>query len=808
MTVPSVLKRTADALTVGTRPADRWAFALAVLIALSYAGFFSAMAVLRYLSHHADAFDLGIEDQAMWTTLHGQLFGITLERRLTTSYLGYHVEPISLIGPLLYLLYPSPVSLVVFKNVLIGLGAIPAYWLARRHLNSRAAGLACAVVYALFPGLEAASLYDFHAYALTAPFLLACFCFLEVRRYGWFLAFLALSAATKENSSLDAVPLGLYLIAVHRQVRLGAVTALAGLAWFGIASYLIVPQFNSEGQAWLWTRYAGMGGSPLGALGYLLSHPDQLLAPVPSDPNWQYLARLLAPVAWLTLLSPTALFFMGPALAVNLLTAYGPMHLIETYHYSAHLVPFVILGAIYAMGTLRGLGKRLRLAPRLTTSALAALMLTTTLVYQHFRGYTPLSGEFVGYTVTTHDRLGNQLAQQVSRELPASAAISAQANQYPHLSHRANIWMFPEVDTASAIVLDLSTLPNTTGIDEGIHDQVKQVLASGAFGWETAVDGYLVLRRGLPMRPLPDEFFSFARSPSPSISHPLDVLFGGDLELLGFDLISGRDGTVNLRAYWRARQPISDDLFLPFYITDGQGHEVGATLHREPANIWYPTNRWQPGETVQITSYNLPIGRHGLDFGVALGAQTNQDPFDTATRRHPVVLAAPAPLRTPGQGSLLEVVTFHNNHDLLTERVASSQPATAPATPVNVAFDQGIVLAGYDVTQAVGALQVTLAWRSGGATAIPYTVFVHLVDRDGKLVSQHDGQPAGGDKATPAWIRGEVVVDDHEIPLPGGAIPAGAHLEVGLYDPVSGARLIAHSATGEVDHLEVALPFR
>ncbi len=794
-----------DGFAGGRARTDRLAAGLVVVAMIVFGAFFCDLAVLRYLSHHAEAFDMGLEDQTMWSTLHGRLFGVTLERRLTTSYLGYHVEPISVVGPLLYLFFPSPISLIILKNVVITLGAVPAYWLARKHLGSAYAGLVFALVYLLFPGLESAQLYDWHAYTLTAPFLLAAFCFLEAKRYGWLVVFVALAAATKENSPLDAVPLGAYLFLLRRQYRLGTGLALAGLAWFGIATYLIVPRFNTEGQAWLWTRYGGMGGSPIGALRYFVSNPGALVAPVPDDPNWHYLALLLAPVAWLTLLSPTALFLMIPALAVNILTAYEPMHLIETYHYSAHLVPFVLLGAIYAMGTIAHLVRRAGVRPGLTVGVLSTLVLATTLVYHHYRGYTPLSGEFVGYTVTAHDRLGDQLARRVYAMAPLDVPVSAQSNLYPHVSHRPSIWMFPEVSTAQIIFLDVSTLPNTTGINEGIHDRVKQVLDSGDFGPVAAIDGYLILQRGAPPRPLPDAFFSFARATAPRISHPLDVLFGSSLELLGFDVIPDRDGKVNLRVYWRARQPIAQDLFLTFFITDGQGHEKGAALHREPANVWYPTNRWKPGEIVQVTTYNLPIGRRGKDFGIALGAQTGADPFDTAGRLRPVVLSAPAPMRTPGQGALLEVITFHDDHDLLTPVVEPLRPAARPDHPLAIAFDQGIALEGYSLrSDQDRALSLTLFWKASGSTSIPYTVFAHLLDRNGKIVAQHDSPPDQGLKSTTAWINGEVIADRLDIPLPPGLSLAGTRLEVGLYDPVSGKRLNARVGGQTVDHVDLA----
>src|SRR5207302_7501520 len=124
--------------------------------------------------------------------------------------------------------------------------------------------------------------------------------------------------------------------------------------------------------------------------------------------------------------------------------------------------------------------------------------------------------------------------------------------------------------------------------------------------------------------------------------------------------------------------------------TDGQGHEVGAAIHREPANFWYTTNQWQPGEIVQIQTFDLPIGRQGQDFGVALGAQLNPDPWNTLTRVRPIVRAAPAPLRTPGQGALAEVATFHNDPNLLTRVAALPVPAPSPRHPPAAQSDEGI----------------------------------------------------------------------------------------------------------------------
>lgn len=88
-----------------------------------------------------------------------------------------------------------------------------------------------------------------------------------------------------------------------------------------------------------------------------------------------------------------------------------------------------------------------------------------------------------------------------------------------------------------------------------------------------------------------------------------------------------------------------------------------------------------------------------------------------------------------------------------------------------------------------GILGVTLYWRPQAALDADYTVFVHVVDAQGRLVAQRDTPPQGGRHPTSAWRPGEIVVDPANVPLP-AALPPGAYqVVVGLYRPDDGRRL-------------------
>jgi hypothetical protein len=136
----------------------------------------------------------------------------------------------------------------------------------------------------------------------------------------------------------------------------------------------------------------------------------------------------------------------------------------------------------------------------------------------------------------------------------------------------------------------------------------------------------------------------------------------------------------------------------------------------------------------------------------------------------------------------------------------------SPQHPVSAEFGDQMRLLGYDLEleenqeisdqeisdqgpdspipdSLIPRLRVTLYWQAVGEMQTGYTVFVHLLDGEGKLRAQHDGPPAGGDWPTTAWTPGEIVRDEHSLTVPADVPPGRYALAVGLYDPRTLRRL-------------------
>jgi hypothetical protein len=124
-------------------------------------------------------------------------------------------------------------------------------------------------------------------------------------------------------------------------------------------------------------------------------------------------------------------------------------------------------------------------------------------------------------------------------------------------------------------------------------------------------------------------------------------------------------------------------------------------------------------------------------------------------------------------------------------RVDRTFERPSPPSRLVATFDGGIRLIGHGIVgdwRPGGRLGVTLYWQALGPTDRPLTVFVHLLDAGEKVRSQRDSPPLNGARPTTGWQAGEYLTDRYELTVPSDAAPGDYAIEIGLYDPTTGAR--------------------
>jgi uncharacterized membrane protein len=407
---------------------------------------FAALSVLRQDAFSTGRFDMGNMVQAVWSTAHGHPLRMTDLHGDQISRLAAHVDPILVVFAPLWWIWPSPDLLLVAQAVAVGLGALPVFWLARKHLRSSRAGLGFALAYLLYPATGWLALNEFHPVALGTPLLLFAFWFLDEDRLLPFAVCAIAAATAKEEIPFVLAGFGIWYALARRRPVAGTLIAVAGVAWAAIAVTVVIPHFNHGQSSDFYARYSEVGGSPGGLVKTAFTHPGRVAHAAFTARDGHYLLELVAPLAGLCLLAPLVLLAALPELAVNLLSAVPTQTSIH-FHYTAGLIAPLMIAAV--LGAER-IGRRA--VPVAAVVLLAALAGNYRLgpipAWRHVPGgqrFMATAGD-----VSTHDRI----AARALKLIPPHAVVSASNSLGGHLSARQRILSFPFLEDADWIAAD------------------------------------------------------------------------------------------------------------------------------------------------------------------------------------------------------------------------------------------------------------------------------------------------------------------------------------------------------------------
>ena len=304
-----------------------------------------------YANFRIGRFDLGNMVQAVWSTTQGRVLettdGSTGEQIVR---LGSHVDPLLVLLAPLWIVWPSPLALAFAQIGVVALGAVPVFWLARRHLDSeRLAGI-LALAYLAYPWVATSAAGAIHPVTFAITFLLFAVWFLDSDRIVPFAIFAALTMSTGELMGLPILGLGLWFALARGRRLAGAVIALAGLAWSFVAVYVVVGHYRRGGSLY-YGFYDQIGGSPQGVLRTLFSDPGAVLGALFEGHDIVYLVLLGFPLLFLFLLSPALAAVALPQLLANGLSDFRSMT-DPRYHSVAAVIPFLIAATVFGIARL------------------------------------------------------------------------------------------------------------------------------------------------------------------------------------------------------------------------------------------------------------------------------------------------------------------------------------------------------------------------------------------------------------------------------------------------------------------------
>ena len=303
---------------------------------------FFACSSLRHALFQSNAYDLGWFDQFSYFLSQGKPPIVTFA---DYHLLGDHAAFIFYGIAILYKLQPDVHWLFAIQAIALSLGCWLVWLLALEAGLSESQSALMGAVYLLYPLVFNVNLYDFHPEVMAIPGIFAGVLAARRSQVGWFCFYTGIVLSCKAVLSLTVVAMGLWLLIFERKRWCGLIALTAGIAWFLIASQVIIPLYSGTEAAAV-SRYSYLGNSVLEILHNLLFKPSLILGRVFSLSTLEYLLLLSVPLLWgLSGSYLTPLIAALPALVINILSELPTQRNI-VHQYSVPILPFLILAVI------------------------------------------------------------------------------------------------------------------------------------------------------------------------------------------------------------------------------------------------------------------------------------------------------------------------------------------------------------------------------------------------------------------------------------------------------------------------------
>ena len=258
-------------------------------------------------------------------------------------------------------------------------------------------------------------------------------------------------------------------------------------------------------------------------------------------------------------------------------------------------------------------------------------------------------------------------------------------------------------------------------------------------------------------------------------AYPVDANYDNQIQMFGYDVQPTSlppGGKFRVTYYWRALTNVESDFFITSNLIDPRGESFGQ-INLEPVFGKYPTGLWRRGATIAdafefTVPKTAPPGKYRLQVGVL-------------NRNLSSLLV---PMLGVEDRLLLDPFTVEKNK--------IDPNAIMQSTQIRFGDPASLTLIGYDVTHAARrgeSFAIMLYWQSNRTTPIDYSIFMHLIDADGKVVAQQDGPPQNGNAPISWWRPGDLIADARALPIPGDVRAGRYTLAIGVYNSADGLRL-------------------
>ncbi len=580
----------------------------------------SLFCITKYERYDYNGIDLAIFSQVFFNSAQGNWFDFSIHPH---SYLGDHFGIIIILLLPLYLLAPSPITLLILQTLFVALTAWPLFLLARSLINSRWA-LVLSLVFLFNPFVLNLLFFEFHLLPFAMFFLAWVFYFFHKKKYFPFIIFLMLSLLVREDVALVVLMIGVVAWINKRRLRWIIGPLLLGLAWI-VFVYLLSGHFNTTGEYKFLTFYSWLGQTPSDIAITVATKPWLLIQKLFSWHNIILAVGMLLPVLGLPLLRPK---YLIPAILVALqLMLIGTSNTIvlET-HYSSLLLIILYIATIFSIAKIYNKQKPLSCFCSFLNryQAMLAILLVAGTAYSACT-FSPLLPA-IKYFARDNEMYLNREKDHLVAPIPNDATVVAGFEFLPSLSQRTSLYslhyaflgkqQFSDLDytipqavdnllvNSSDFIIYQIQSQNITSYEKQYpsgYQRIQTIIDKNNLGLASAVGTLLSYHK----KTNTDITLYQTLSRLPDTVTPLPQPLGDNLQFLGYEKRSTDhsvpENIFPFSLFWSANSRLASDYQLLITVLDDNKTALDQMYYPLGYGM-YPTHSW-PSQAIIQTNY-------------------------------------------------------------------------------------------------------------------------------------------------------------------------------------------------------------
>ncbi|MDD3888037.1 MAG: DUF2079 domain-containing protein [Patescibacteria group bacterium] len=326
-----------------------------ILAIIIYIAFFTTLCLLKYSNFLYQGLDLSIINQVFHNLANFNSFSSAIQNQ---SYLGDHFSPIIILLLPFYYFFQSPKTLLILQTIILSLGAIPVYLIAKEKLRNKNLALIISIIFLCNPALHSINLYEFSFLSFAVFLLLITYYFFQKKMFRCFIFLVFLCLLVREDLSLIMFMFGIYALLKKRSLKWVLPPIIISIIYF-LLSLKIISYFNVDHVYKFLIHYSWLGNSIINLIANFFLKLPQVLLHFLNLENLIFILYLLIPVFFLPIFGKKTLIFFVPILLQFGLANSGFKGIFFT-HYLALFIPFIFIATIYGLSRILSL---IRLMP-------------------------------------------------------------------------------------------------------------------------------------------------------------------------------------------------------------------------------------------------------------------------------------------------------------------------------------------------------------------------------------------------------------------------------------------------------------